>query len=198
MYTGVTALYTTWKQGVLDMRKTLITGSMLVMLSSSLLAMNTGHASEQTLGRLIDDTTLTAKMRAELLGNDTLRSSDIKIETRDGVVQLSGFVNSETEKELAEALAEKLREARDVENDIIVQPGRTSADPVADARLTATVKGRFMQDDAVRATAINVNSSGGVVQLSGFAASEEEKNVAERIAGSVEGVQGVENDIITQ
>jgi hyperosmotically inducible protein len=179
------------------MRKTLITGSMLVMLSSSLLAMNTGHASEQTLGRLIDDTTLTAKMRAELLGNDTLRSSDIKIETRDGVVQLSGFVNSETEKELAEALAEKLREARDVENDIIVQPGRTNADPVVDARLTATVKGRFMQDDAVRATAINVNSSGGVVQLSGFAASEEEKNAAERIAGSVEGVQDVENDIIT-
>lgn len=69
---------------------------------------------------------------------------------------------------------------------------------VDDATLTTRVKAKFAEDRTVSALAISVETLKGVVQLSGFAKSAEEKSTAERLARSTSGVVSVRNDIIVR
>ncbi len=69
---------------------------------------------------------------------------------------------------------------------------------VDDAKITATVKGRMVDDHDVDASAIKVETLKGTVQLSGFARNAREKHAAEEIAMKVDGVRNVRNDIIVR
>jgi osmotically-inducible protein OsmY len=69
---------------------------------------------------------------------------------------------------------------------------------IDDATLTTRVKAKFAEDKTVSAMAISVETLKGVVQLSGFAKSSEEKAMAERLARSTSGVTSVRNDIIVR
>ena len=69
---------------------------------------------------------------------------------------------------------------------------------VDDSAITTKVKAKFADDPTVSAMAIKVDTMKGVVQLSGFAKSNEERMVAERLARGTNGVQGVRNDIIVR
>jgi osmotically-inducible protein OsmY len=69
---------------------------------------------------------------------------------------------------------------------------------VDDATITARVKSRFAEDKTVAATRIQVETLKGVVQLSGFAVSEAEKQRAAQIAASVPGVKQVQNAVVVR
>jgi osmotically-inducible protein OsmY len=69
---------------------------------------------------------------------------------------------------------------------------------VDDSVVTTKVKGKFAEDKTVSAMAIQVETMKGVVQLSGFAKTQEEKMRAEQIARGVNGVVDVHNDIIVK
>ena len=69
---------------------------------------------------------------------------------------------------------------------------------VDDSAVTTKVKAKFAEDPTVSAMAIKVDTMKGVVQLSGFAKSGEERMMAERLARQTNGVQGVRNDIIVK
>lgn len=69
---------------------------------------------------------------------------------------------------------------------------------IDDATLTTRVKAKFAEDKTVSAMAIQVETLKGVVQLSGFAKSAEERAMAERLARETSGVVGVRNDIIVR
>lgn len=69
---------------------------------------------------------------------------------------------------------------------------------VDDTTVTTRVKAKFAEDPIVSAMAISVETLKGVVQLSGFAKSAQEKADAERLARAVSGVQSVQNDIVVR
>jgi len=69
---------------------------------------------------------------------------------------------------------------------------------VDDSAVTTKVKAKFAEDPTVSAMAIKVDTMKGVVQLSGFAKSNEERMMAERLARGTNGVTGVRNDIIVK
>jgi hyperosmotically inducible protein len=69
---------------------------------------------------------------------------------------------------------------------------------VDDATITTRVKSRFAEDKTVAATRIQVETLKGVVQLSGFAVSEAEKQRAAQIAASVPGVKQVQNAVVVR
>lgn len=66
---------------------------------------------------------------------------------------------------------------------------------VDDATLTTRVKGKFAADPTVSAMSISVETLKGVVQLSGFAKSSDERAMAEKLARNTSGVKAVRNDI---
>jgi osmotically-inducible protein OsmY len=69
---------------------------------------------------------------------------------------------------------------------------------VDDTTITARVKKRFAEDDQVAASRIQVETLQGTVQLSGFAASETERERAGQLARSVPDVKAVRNDVIVR
>ena len=69
---------------------------------------------------------------------------------------------------------------------------------VDDSAITAEVKSNMAADREVAASSISVETLNGVIQLSGFAKSQAEKDRAASIARAGKGVKGVRNDIIVR
>lgn len=69
---------------------------------------------------------------------------------------------------------------------------------IDDATITTQVKAKFAEDPTVSAGAISVETLKGVVQLSGFAKSSNEKALAEQLARKVDGVVSVKNGIVVR
>jgi Predicted periplasmic or secreted lipoprotein len=69
----------------------------------------------------VDDSVITTKVKSKLLADQGLGGFAIEVETFKGVVQLSGFVDTEEQAEAAEEIAESVDDVIRVENDIIVK-----------------------------------------------------------------------------
>jgi len=74
-----------------------------------------------TVAEAVDDGVITTRVKAALVADDNLKAREIQVETREGVVQLSGFVSDQTEIGEASDLALSIDGVRSVENDIIVR-----------------------------------------------------------------------------
>ena len=151
---------------------------------------------QSTAGQYLDDATMTAKVKADLMKDDSVKATEIKVETTQGVVQLSGFVGSEDARKRAEELAKSIAGVKSVRNDLAVQSAQQSVgQSVDDTVITTKVKAALLADDEVKGLAINVETAGGTVQLTGSAKSDSERQKAEQLAKAVNGVTAVQNNI---
>lgn len=75
----------------------------------------------RTLGKAIDDATVTARVKARFVRDSAVKAREIKVETSHGIVQLSGFVNNDMEKTRAAEIARAVPGVVEVRNDVIVQ-----------------------------------------------------------------------------
>jgi osmotically-inducible protein OsmY len=85
----------------------------------TLMALFLGCASTEKqagFGESIDDTVITTKVKAAILGDDTLKSAEINVETFKGEVQLSGFVNSQADINRAIEVARTVNGVKSVKN----------------------------------------------------------------------------------
>jgi len=81
----------------------------------------------------------------------------------------------------------------------VFQDQETPGQYVDSAAISTTVKSKLASEgSAALASQVKVETSKDVVQLSGFVPSEADRTKAEQIAWTVDGVRGVENDIIVQ
>ncbi len=69
---------------------------------------------------------------------------------------------------------------------------------IDDASITVKVKAAFVNDPVVKALDVKVETFKGVVQLSGFVSTAEEKAQASRVAAMVKGVTDVKNSIVVK
>ncbi|MHB8765567.1 MAG: BON domain-containing protein [Deferrisomatales bacterium] len=78
--------------------------------------------TRQSTGEYVDDSAVTAKVKAELGADKMASLLQISVGTYKGVVQLSGFVNSREAAEHAVAIAQKVNGVREVKNSLVVKP----------------------------------------------------------------------------
>jgi hyperosmotically inducible protein len=76
---------------------------------------------KHTTGAVMDDSALTAKVKSALIEDPRTKAGDIKVETRDGVVQLSGFVANEAQKAAAGSVAMAVSGVKNVSNGLAVR-----------------------------------------------------------------------------
>ena len=74
--------------------------------------------TQEGTGEYVDDTWITTKVKAEILKEPTLKILEINVETFKGVVQLSGFVNSQDDINRAVAVARGVKGVKSVKNDM--------------------------------------------------------------------------------
>ena len=72
-------------------------------------------------GQIVDDSVITTKVKAAILEEPTLKSLQISVETYKGVVQLSGFVDSQQNVSKAKEIAGRVEGVIEVQNDLIVK-----------------------------------------------------------------------------
>jgi osmotically-inducible protein OsmY len=77
--------------------------------------------TRESTGGYIDDSAITAKVKAELVADPVTKAREISVETFKGVVQLSGFVNTAQEKDRAGEIARNVKGVVDVKNNINVK-----------------------------------------------------------------------------
>lgn len=79
-------------------------------------------SGQSSMGDVIDDTTITTRVKARFVEDKIVAATRIAVETRKGVVQLSGFAVSEAERQRAAQIASAVPGVKQVQNAIAVQP----------------------------------------------------------------------------
>ena len=78
-------------------------------------------ADQSTMGQKVDDTLITTQVKAKLIADPTTEAYKINVETKGGVVQLSGFVDSSTAKQRAGDVARSVDGVSNVDNDLEIR-----------------------------------------------------------------------------
>ena len=182
------------------------------------------------------DAGITTNVKTKLAADDTVKAYQMDVDTRNGVVTLTGEVESAAEKEVAIRIARDTEGVRDVIDQIRIgeaeptagvdtpgivedakregreagqeikefgressqetkEAGRTASQAVSDAAITTTVKSKFLADDTVKGLQIDVDTSNGVVTLTGSVSSRAEADRAMMLARQTEGVSRVVDNL---
>jgi hyperosmotically inducible protein len=149
-----------------------------------------------SVGTEIDDTVVTTKVKSALLGDPEVKSFDLKVETRKGAVQLSGFVDNQAQMERAISTTRTVGGVKSVENGISLKGEKaTVGNAVDDGIITTKVKSALLADPSVKSFDIAVVTRKGEVQLSGFVDNQSQIDQALAIAQKMDGVTSVGNEM---
>ena len=78
-------------------------------------------SKQEGTGEYVDDSVITAKVKAAIFNEPTLKSAEINVETFKGAVQLSGFVSSQAAVNKAAELARGVNGVKSVKNDMRIK-----------------------------------------------------------------------------
>lgn len=159
--------------------------------------------NERGYGDHVDDLAITSTIKSKLFWSKYTNSQSIKVSTLDGKVTLEGNADTEEAKKLASRLATDTRGVRSVENKLIINktPGLTGTakastkevgDAISDSWITTKVKSTLLYSSNVKGTDIEVNTTDGVVTLSGKLDTGAERALAIELAKNVRGVKSVQ------
>ena len=207
------------------MNKTKISKTLMAVMLGSALASGSAFAANETtnkvestadsagqkidssmnkVGNFMDDSAITAKVKAALVDHENIKSTDISVETNKKVVTLSGFVESQAQAEEAVKVAKGVEGVDSVSDKLHVRDGKSESKSdsakgyAGDAATTSEIKAKFLADDIVPSRKVKVETTDGVVQLSGTVESKAQSERAESIAKAIDGVKSVKNDLKTK
>lgn len=80
-----------------------------------------GNANRESTGEFIDNRAVTAKVKTALIEDELVRARDVEVTTFKGTVQLSGFVDTQAQKDRATVVARTIPGVTEVKNDLIVK-----------------------------------------------------------------------------
>lgn len=174
---------------------------LLFVATTMVFAINTQVFAEnhtKALKTSINDSVITAKIKSQFVANDTTKASSINVETKNGVVILSGTVDSESEAAAAIQIAASTVGVKEVDSNNLyikaeVQQGKQT---IRDSYITAKVKGRLIREKLMNnvefpAVMISVETKDGIVYLSGTVEHEGQLKNAIELTKSVIGVKKV-------
>lgn len=154
-------------------------------------------SSMNKVGNFMDDSSITAKVKAALVDHDSIKSTDISVKTDDKVVTLSGFVESKAQAEQAVSVAKGVEGVSSVSDKLHVRDSAKEGMQgyAGDTATTSEIKAKLLADDIVPSRKVKVETTDGVVQLSGTVDSQAQSERAESITKAVDGVKSVKNDL---
>jgi hyperosmotically inducible periplasmic protein len=92
-----------------------------VVLAVLLFSSGCTSMTGQTAGQYVDDSTITASVKAKLVGDKTANLTRIDVDTTNQIVTLNGIVESADQKAKAEQLARQVGGVKNVKNNLQIQ-----------------------------------------------------------------------------
>jgi hyperosmotically inducible protein len=154
-------------------------------------------AHSDSVGAAIDDTAITAKVKAKFLGDDRLKNSHIKVVTTNGVVTLTGRASSADARSTAEELAQDVSGVKSVD-DQLSAPSRVhkavaeSEQVGSDSWITTKVKTDILAHSVSKGFEVHVKTINGVVMLRGTLPNDDAIAHVKDLTERVEGVKSVD------
>jgi len=139
------------------------------------------------------DKHIESSAKATYIFQTYLKGDDIKFESNNGVVTLTGTVASESYKSMAQETVADLPGVKSVDNQLKLN-GEPPA-PNSDLWIWDKVKTTLLFHRSVSASATAVGVKDGIVTLSGVASSKAERDLATEYAKDVDGVKDVNNQM---
>jgi osmotically-inducible protein OsmY len=137
------------------------------------------------------DAQIQTDVLAELKWEPRVSPNEIGVTVKDGVVTLTGVVDSYSKRWAAEDAAHRVRGVKAVANDIEVR--LSAANERTDADIAAAAVRALEWDAFVPLNSVSVTVSKGWVTLQGEVSWQYQKNDAERVVRRLTGVKGVSN-----
>lgn len=174
-------------------------------------------------GEKLADSWLTAKIQAQFFADDDIKSRYINVSSRDGVVKLKGFVESDDARRQVLEITQNTDGVKQIDDKQLlvgrparefdvaasqppipspvpttgVMPSVTPAPmPTGDATVVSLVQAKYFLDPTIKTRQIEVRAANGVVTLQGNIGSEDERAQALLLARSTPGVQRVEDYLV--
>lgn len=165
---------------------TLIIGTALTTATVTAITMQ-----DKSLGNIVDDTTTTIIINKELLKYGLF--SSIKVKINEGRVLLIGNVDIPEKQIIAEKIAWKQKEVKEVINEVRVTPINMNSfiDTTVDGIITAEIRTRLLGKKNIKSVNYSVNTTDRVVYLMGIAQNKTELTSVISIARKVKGVKQV-------
>jgi hyperosmotically inducible protein len=123
----------------------------------------------------------------------TVLEDHVTVKSVDGAVTLTGTVQDNDEKSLAEDTVENLPGVTRVNNELTIKP---TYEEHSDAWIAFKVRSRLLMKANVSASSTNVAVQDGVVTLSGTAENQAQKELTEIYAREIDWVRSVKNDLV--
>jgi osmotically-inducible protein OsmY len=142
------------------------------------------------------DSKLREDVIAELVWDPQVKEKEIGIAVKDGVVSMSGSVESHSQKFAAERAAERVNGVRAVANDIVVKVHRASER--TDTAIAHAALAALDWDEEVPAGKVTLSVENGWIRLDGTVEWQYQRLAAERAVRYLVGVKGVSNAISVQ
>lgn len=116
---------------MINLKSIVLVGGMSAMIALTGCEMMQRHneQSDRTAGRTLDDKTITAAVEHDLNREPVYKFNDVDVKTFDGVVQLSGFVDTQQQKDRAGDLARHEYGVTQVVNNITLKPQNQNMAP---------------------------------------------------------------------
>jgi hyperosmotically inducible protein len=160
----------------------------LMVLAIALLAISIPvHASKT-------DDRIESSARKSYVFKTFLKTDDIKIQSKDGVVTLTGSVSEESHKSLAGETIAGLPGVKTVDNKLEVKGERPAEN--SDTWLMMKVKTTLLFHRSVSGSKTEVNVKDGIVTLQGEATSQAQKDLTTEYAKDIDGVKEVKNEMV--
>jgi hyperosmotically inducible protein len=169
---------------------------------------------ERGAGQVMSDGWITMKIHAQFVTEDALDGSDIDVDTRNGVVTLTGTIPTESGRARAVAIVkategvknvtDKLRIAKDTDRaEGAAREGAREATGAAkqggrrvnDGWIKSKIYSQFLTEDTLENSDIDITVKGGVVTLNGTVGSAAGKARAVAVAKATDGVKDVKDSL---
>lgn len=167
--------------------------------TSNTSGINTNVINQNTQ-KYVSDSMITTQIKEAFLKSPILRSSDIKVATQNGIVFLSGLVDTKTQYSEAVSSAEAIPGVKSVNVDKLTV--KNSKAPLEDTFITAQIKGVYIKEGLIGTDVSFINThvetKNGIVYLSGTLDNSQQINNAIQLAKSIEGVKEVKSTLKTK
>jgi hyperosmotically inducible protein len=146
------------------------------------------------------DTWIGMKVKTALLFHRNVRATKTDVNVKDGVVTLSGEASSAAQKDLTTEYAKDVDNVKEVKNDMTIAKtpataNETVGEKIDDASITAQVKSSLISHRSTSALKTKVETTDGVVTVSGIAKNAAEKTLVTKLVTDINGVNSVINNM---
>ena len=102
-------------------KRNIVIHCLVLLMLIAIFAACASTRTHESAGEYVDDSVITTKVKSLLSADDFLKSFQISVETYQGTVQLSGFVNSQKAVDKAGEIVRSVKGVKSLKNNLIMK-----------------------------------------------------------------------------